>query len=112
MLTLSIFSFLYEPLLALAGGVWGLLAVVVAFLAKNYLVPYLEVERHRRYAEWIAHIADEVTDDLVARYPNQRLLEFLDESVDKVMEICGIPDESARRAVKAAVIRKEKAQAS
>jgi len=106
MFVLSLFGFLTEPLLAILGGVWGILSVVVAYLAKNYLVPLLEIERNRRYAEWIARIADEVTDDLVERYPDKKWIEFLDESVDKIMDICGISDETAQRAIQAAVARK------
>jgi len=92
--------------LTLSDGVWGLLGIAVALLGKAYLVPFLVLAKRRKYAEWIAHIADEVTDDLSARYPDKKWIEFLDESVDTLMGICDIPKETAERAVMAATSRK------
>lgn len=98
--------FVLNSLLKAAGGIWIVLGILITFTAKKYLVPFLLVERNRRYAEWIARIADEVTDDLVRRYPDEQWLKFLDQAVDRVMEICGISEETARRAVNSAVSRK------
>ncbi len=78
----------------------------LVWLTNKYLVPFLEVEHRRVYARYIASIADEVTDDLVRRYPNREWLKFIDEAVDKVIEICGIDTEVASRAVSAALSRK------
>jgi len=102
----SILDFISKPMLAAIGGVWGLLGLAAVYLAKKYLVPYLTVERNRRYAEWIARIADELTDELMEKYPREEWARFLDKAVDRVTEICNIPKEKAERAVKASVGRK------
>ena len=102
----SILDFFSKHLLDLAGGIWAAVAFVIAFLAKRYLVPLVQVEKHRRYACWIAAIADELTDDLKARYPDRRWVEKLDEAVDRMIEICGIEKEIAKRALSAAAARK------
>ena len=62
-----------------------------------------------RYAQFIAYIADDVTDELAAKYPEKEWLRYLDEAIDKVIEICGLQDSSevAKRAVNAAIARKE-----
>jgi hypothetical protein len=92
--------------LSLKSGVFALLGVIVAWLGKTYLAPLLEVEKHRRYAQWIAQLADEITDDLVRRYPANRFLEFVDQAVDKLMEVCNIEREVARRAINSALQKK------
>ena len=102
----SIFDFVSRNLLDLAGGVWAAIGFVIAYLAKKYLVPLLKIERHRRYARWIAAIADELTDDLRIKYPGNDWIKKLDEAVDRIMEICGIEKEIAARAIQAAVSRK------
>ncbi len=86
----------------------GLLGLLVAFVGKNYLLPLLKVERSRRFARWIALLADEITDDLVARYPDNGWVKFIDEAVDSLMEICGISQEIAGRAINSALARKGK----
>ncbi|HDS00581.1 MAG TPA: hypothetical protein ENO22_14315 [candidate division Zixibacteria bacterium] len=92
--------------LSFENAITAFLGLVVAFIGKKYLLPLLEVESRRKYAEWIAHIADELTDDLVARYPDNRWVKFIDDSVDKLMEICGIEKEVAARAINSALRRK------
>ncbi|MBD3218866.1 MAG: hypothetical protein GF310_11360 [candidate division Zixibacteria bacterium] len=87
-------------------AVIAFLGLVVVFVGKNYLLPFLKIESRRRYASWIAHIADEITDDLVSRHPENRWLKFIDDSVDKLMDICGIEKEVASRAVNSALRRK------
>lgn len=99
-------NFVLTSLFKAAGGIWVVLSIVLVWMTKKHLVPLLAIERNRRYAEWIARIADEVTDDLVQKYPNERWTKFLDNAVDKVMEITGISKETARRAVTSAVARK------
>jgi hypothetical protein len=76
------------------------------YLVRKYVMPLLKVERNRRYAEWIAKIADEVTDDLVGRYPERDWARMLDELVDGVIRICGVSPETAKRAAGAAVGRR------
>ncbi len=79
---------------------------LVTYLTKTYLAPYLRTGNRLLYAKYIAAIADELTDDLIARYPDNEWLEHLDDVVDKVIEICGISPEVARRATRAAAARK------
>ncbi|MBN2227093.1 MAG: hypothetical protein JW763_06980 [candidate division Zixibacteria bacterium] len=88
------------------GGFGAVFMAVISVLAKRYLLPLLEIERRRRYATYIAAIADDVTDDLVQRYPDKEWLAYLDEAVDKIMEICEISPEVAERAAQAALARK------
>jgi len=88
------------------GGFGVVLMAVVTVLARRYLVPLLEIERRRRYATYIAAIADDVTDDLVQRYPDKEWVAYLDEAVDKIIEVCEISPEVAERAAQAAMARK------
>lgn len=79
---------------------------LVGFLAKQYLIPYLQIGRRKRYAEFIARIADEVTDELRIRHPQSKWLKHLDEAVDTLIEIAAISPDIARRAVNASAARK------
>jgi hypothetical protein len=101
-----ILDFIGSNLLSLFGGVGAIIMAVTAWFTKKYLIPYLKMESRRRYARWIAIIADELTDDLRARYPHQTLLKYADEAVDRIIQICEIDIEIARRAVSAAIARK------
>ncbi len=57
-------------------------------------------------AEYVFLIADEVTDQLVAKYPKNELFRWLDQAVDKIIEITGTSKEVATRAAQAALARK------
>lgn len=81
----------------------GILVLVVV----RYLVPWLQVAKRKNYADHIFRIADQVTDDLKEKYPNNGWLGFLDTAVDKVMAICHVDKEIAKRAVNAQVTRKK-----
>lgn len=89
---------------------WGVVAslvlMIITALAKAYLVPFLKVGKRERYARYIAIIADELTDDLRARYPEKEWLRHLDEAIDGLIDVCGISTEVAQRAVRAAAARK------
>jgi len=87
-------------------GLGSLVVVLLTFVAKRYLVPLLNVTRRRKYAEYIAVIADEITDDLRARYPDRAWLAYVDQAVDTLIKVCGISEDVARRAVMAAAARK------
>ncbi|MFH1700738.1 MAG: hypothetical protein ABIE07_09150 [Candidatus Zixiibacteriota bacterium] len=102
----SITGFIGDNLLALAGGIWALAGIIISYVSKKYLIPMLNVDKKRKYAAWIAAIADELTDDLVARYPDKKWIEELDKAVDKIIEICGINKDVAERAIRAAATRK------
>lgn len=93
--------------LAWGGMIGSVLMILVTHLTKKYLIPFLVIGRRREYARWIAAIADEVTDDLITRYPENEWLKHLDEAVDKVIEVCQISGQVARRAANAAVARKK-----
>jgi len=102
----SVLQFVADNIIGLAGGVGAMFMVVLTYLARTYLVPFLELEHRRRYATYIATIADEVTDDLVRRYPDKAWLKYIDEAVDKIIDVCGIDREIAERAASAALLRK------
>lgn len=102
----SLLDFIVNNILSLAGGMGTVFMAVIIYLTKKYLAPYLMVESRRTYARYIASIADDLTDDLITRYPSNKYLGYIDEAVDKIIEICNIDEEIARRAVSAAFARK------
>jgi len=102
----SIIDFVGKNLPDLAGAIWTAVGVGVAYLAKRYLAPLLQVEKRRKYAEWIAVIADELVNDLKGRYPEKAWLEELDRAIDQLIEICGIERDIAERAIRASAARK------
>ena len=93
--------------LAWGGMIGSVILILVAHVCRKYLIPFLVIGKRRKYAKWIAGIADEVTDDLRARYPENEWLVHLDEAVDKIIEVCQISGEIARRSARAAVSRKK-----
>ncbi len=85
-------------------------AVLLFFLGwvvKKYLVPYLNTEQRKKMAEYILLIADEVTDEMAAKYPKNEMVKWLDQAVDKISKITGVSEEVAARAIQAALARKE-----
>jgi len=89
--------------LGLLGSVGLLLA---GHIAKKYVIPFLKIGKRQHYAQYIAIIADEITDDLINKYPQKSWLKHLDEAVDTLITICGIGTDIARRAINASVTRK------
>ena len=88
-------------------GVLSSVALLIAtYVVKKYVIPFLQVGKREKYARFIATIADEVTDDLRGRYPNEEWVKHLDEGIDRLIEICGVSQEIARRSVGAAAARK------
>ena len=81
--------------------------MIVAWVTKKYLIPFLITETRRRMAAYILLIADEVTDYFVSRYPDQKVLAWVDQAVDKIMEITGVKKEIALRAIQASINRKK-----
>lgn len=90
---------------------WAIIVpLILAYIAKkvrDWLKPYLDTKEKKDMAAWIAHIADDVTDELVLKYPKEKWADFLDKAVDKIIDITGIKPEVAVRAAKAAVARKK-----
>ena len=84
----------------------AILLLLLGWAVKGYLVPYLNTRLKKKVAEYILLIADEVTDQLVAKYPKNEVLKWLNEAVDKIMEITGASEEVATRAAQAALARK------
>ena len=91
----------------LTGTTFGMLVtLVVGWAAAKWLIPLLKTEFQKKLAEYILVIADEVTDWLVAKYPEKDIYRYLDAAVDKIMEVCGVKREVAERAAMAAMARK------
>lgn len=92
-----------------SGSVFGILGsiglLVGGWFTRKYVVPYLKVGKRQKYARWIATLADDLTDELRARYPDRKWINHLDEVVDRLIEMCGINSEIAWRAVRAAAAR-------
>lgn len=99
-----------EGLFSQPGSWFSVLGSVGLILAgrvvTKYVIPFLSVGRRERYARHIAFIADDITDDLRGKYPDREWLKHLDEGVDRLISICGIGPDVARRAVNASVARK------
>lgn len=98
-------NFLSEPssLIGLAGSI---AMILLGHVTNKYVLPFLKIGKRQQYAQHIAVIADEVTDDLMNRYSDKDWLKHLDEAVDVVISVCEIAPPVARRAVNAAVKRK------
>ena len=87
-------------------GLGSLIVFLVAWLTKEYLVPYLTTEGKRKMAKYILLIADEVTDYFLLKHPELKWTEWIDQAVDKIIEITGVDREIALRAAEAALSRK------
>ena len=88
-------------------SVLGSVALLLAGWAANkYAIPFLKVGKRQKYAQFIATIANEVIDDLRNKYPDRKWLKYLDEAVDRLIAICRISPEIARRAISASAARK------
>ncbi len=84
----------------------ALLLLMLGWAVKKYLLPFLNTELRKRMADYVLLIADEVTDQLLAKYPQNELFKWLEQAVDKIMEITGTSKEVATRAAQAALARK------
>ena len=88
-------------------GILGSLGLMLAtLLAKKYVIPFLQIGKRQKYAEYIATIADDLIDNLRLKYPDNSWLQHLDEVVDSLVSICGITPEIAKRALQASAARK------
>ena len=89
--------------LGLLGSIGFLFA---GHVANKYIIPFLKIGKRKQYAQFVATIADDVTDDLRNRYPQKEWLKHIDDAVDTVISICGISPQAARRAISASMNRK------
>ena len=80
--------------------------VMAGYVIKSYLIPYLQTGQRLTYAKYIATIADDLTDDLRAKYPEKEWLAHLDEAIDRLIRLCGVSTEVASRVVRASSTRK------
>lgn len=97
--------------IAISGSSWlGLLGslglMLASYLAKRYVIPFLQVGKRQQFAQYITVIADEVLDELRLKYPDRQWLTHLDEAIRKLAEICGIASDIAERAIRASAARK------
>ena len=97
--------------IAISGSSWlGLLGslglMLASYLAKRYVIPFLQVGKRQQFAQYITVIADEVLDELRLKYPDRQWLTHLDEAIRKLAEICGIAPDIAERAIRASAARK------
>lgn len=104
MLIASIFSSIFTG--PVEWGIGGLIMILVTWMVKKHLLPFLDTEVKKKMAEYVLLIADEVTDQLVAKYPDKKVWGYLDRAVDKIMEVCGVKKEAATRAAEASFGRK------
>ena len=100
----SIFSSIFTG--PVEWGIGGLIMILVAWVVKKHLLPFLDTEVKKKMAEYVLLIADEITDQLVAKYPDKKVWVYLDRAVDKIMEVCGVKREVAARAAGASFSRK------
>lgn len=88
-------------------NILGSVALTLAgFVANKYIIPFLNVGRRKKYAEYIAAIAEEAIDELRTKYPDKTWLEHLQEAIEVVISITAIDADIAARAVKAAAARR------
>jgi len=88
-------------------GLLGTIGLTLAgYFARRYIIPFLPVGQRHLYAEYIARIADDLTDELRARYPQKQWLAHLDEAIERLIVIVGVSPEIARRAIRASAARK------
>ena len=80
--------------------------LLLGHVANKYIIPFLKIGKRKQYAQYVATIADEITDDLKNKHPQKDWLKYLDTAVDTLISICDISPQVARRAISAAMSRK------
>jgi hypothetical protein len=88
-------------------GILGSTALMLAaYLAKKYIIPFLQAGKRQKVAEVIAVVAEDVVDELRQKYPDKEWLTHLDKAIDSLAAICGVSPDIAERAVRASAARK------
>ena len=85
----------------------AILLVVVGIITKKYIIPLLTTIHARQTAEYILILADDITDYFAEKYPNAHWSNWLDRAVDKIIDVTGIGEGPAERAVRASIGRKK-----
>ncbi len=111
MIVFSVFDIFSAPVKWIFNSVenvfFSALIALLGYIAKKYLLPWLDTTFKKKAAEYILIIADDITDELVIKYPEKEIWKFLDQAVDKLMKVCGIKErEVAERAIRASMSRK------
>jgi hypothetical protein len=99
-------DFLTERSLAALGAI---LLIYLGVVIKKKMLPLLEVRRNREIAEYLLVIADDVTDYFRLKFPTSHWSVWLDKAIDRIIEITGVGRDTAERAAKASLIRKQQA---
>ena len=99
-------EFLLDNGTSVAGLLTGVVLALAGYAIKEYVIPFLKIGQRLTYARYIAAIADDLTDDLRAKYPDKQWLAHLDEAIDKLIAMCGISTDVAGRVVRASSARK------
>ncbi len=103
----DILDFVANNIGSILGGIGSAAVATASWIGAKYLAPFLKIGKRKQFAQWIAVIADEITDELTLKYPDKKWLERLDEAVDKLAEVCGVGKDISGRAVRAALSRKK-----
>ncbi len=80
--------------------------LLVGHITNKYVIPFLQIGKRKKYAQYIATIADEITDDLKNKHPEKDWVKHLDTAIDTLISICDISPQIARRAISASLSRK------
>ncbi len=91
-------------LISVLGSVGLLLG---GWAVRTYLLPFLKVGKRAQFARLIVLLADDLVNELKAKYPDKVWLERLDEAIEKLAALCEIDLSVARRAILAASARQQ-----
>lgn len=82
----------------------------IGIVAEKWIKPWVfKTEKRAKTAQEIAYIADDLTDFLRARYPDQKWDDYLDDLTERLIEECGLhgSQDVAKTAATAAIARKK-----
>ncbi|HEQ98795.1 MAG TPA: hypothetical protein ENO22_05590 [candidate division Zixibacteria bacterium] len=79
------------------GGIDNIVYVGLGLFISKFLVEWLKVGTRKRYFHWLAGLADEITDNLIASYPDSEWIDRVDGYIDFFIEKLGFPDYSTKR---------------
>lgn len=85
----------------------GLALVIFGWLAKKYVVPMLQAVMNKNLAERLLMLADDVTDDLVAKNPKSEPIQLFDQMVDELCKVAKVKKEVGKRVIRANLERKK-----